>query len=51
MHVAIDLAVSDLAHYDPAAKRGVVDAGRYQLMIGSSSADIRLEAAFDVAPS
>lgn len=50
-HVAIDLAVADLAHYDTGAKRAVVDPGRYELLLGASSSDIRKRATFDVAPS
>jgi beta-glucosidase len=49
-HVSIDLPVDELAHYDAAAKRAVVDPGRYELMIGASSADVRQRATFDVAP-
>jgi beta-glucosidase len=47
-HLSIDLAVDDLSHYDPGAKRNVVDPGRYAIEVGASSADIRLQAAFDV---
>ena len=49
-HVSIDLAVAELAHYDTAAKRDVVDPGRYELLVGASSADIRQRASFEVAP-
>ena len=48
-HVSIDLAIGDLAHYDATSKRDVVDPGRYELMVGASSADIRQRATFDVA--
>lgn len=47
-HLSIDLAVGDLSHYDPEAKHEVVDPGRYEIEVGASSADIRLQAAFDV---
>jgi len=49
-HVSIDLAARDLAHYDVTAKRNVVDPGRYELLVGASSADIRQRASFEVAP-
>jgi beta-glucosidase len=48
--VAIELSIRDLAHYDPEAKRDVVDPGRYELTVGGSSADVRQRATFDVAP-
>ncbi|HWA73065.1 MAG TPA: glycoside hydrolase family 3 N-terminal domain-containing protein [Polyangiaceae bacterium] len=47
-HVAIDLAISELAHYDVQAKQALVDPGRYELQLGASSADIRRRATFDV---
>lgn len=47
--VAIDLRAGDLAHYDAAAKRDVVDPGRYEVMVGASSGDIRQRATFDIA--
>ncbi|MGC4092669.1 MAG: glycoside hydrolase family 3 C-terminal domain-containing protein [Polyangiaceae bacterium] len=46
--VAIELPVAELAHYDVAAKRAVVDAGRYELLLGASSVDIRARTSFDV---
>jgi beta-glucosidase len=49
-HVSIDLPVDELAHYDAEAKRAIVDPGRYELMLGPSSADVRQRATFDVAP-
>jgi beta-glucosidase len=49
-HVAIDFAIAELAHYDAGAKRDVVEPGRYELLVGASSADIRLRASFEVAP-
>ena len=48
-HVLVELEIRELAHYDVKAKRDVVDPGRYELLVGSSSADIRLQAPFDVA--
>jgi beta-glucosidase len=49
-HVSIEIAVGDLSHYDAKSGRGVVDPGRYELMIGASSADIRQRATCDVQP-
>jgi beta-glucosidase len=49
-HLSIELRVGDLSHYDVQSKRDVVDSGRYELLLGASSADIRQKAAFDVAP-
>jgi beta-glucosidase len=48
-HVSVDLAVADLAHYDASARRAVVDPGRYEVLLGASSSDIRKRATFDVA--
>ena len=48
--VSVDLAVTDLAHYDPKSKRNVVDPGSYELLVGASSADIRSRATFEVTP-
>jgi len=47
-HVSLALAVADLGHYDAKSKRNVVDPGRYELAVGSSSSDRRLIASFDV---
>src|SRR6185503_12411396 len=47
-HVSIDLGMADLSHYDAQAKRALVDPGRYELLLGASSADIRQRATFDV---
>jgi beta-glucosidase len=49
-HISIDLSIPELAHYDVGAKRNVVDPGRYELLVGASSADIRQRASFEVAP-
>jgi beta-glucosidase len=46
--VAVDLPMRDLAHFDAQAKREVVDPGSYELLVGGSSADVRLRARFDV---
>jgi beta-glucosidase len=48
-HVSSELRVADLAHYDAKSQKNVVDPGRYELMVGASSSDIRLRATFDVA--
>ncbi len=48
-HISIDLAVDDLSHFDPKLERNVVDPGRYELMLGASSSDIRGRAVFDIA--
>jgi beta-glucosidase len=47
-HVSLDLGAPELAHYDPQAKHAVVDPGRYELLLGASSTDIRQRATFDV---
>jgi beta-glucosidase len=44
-------AVKDLRRYDSAAKDYVVDAGRYEVQVGASSADVRQRATFDVTSS
>jgi beta-glucosidase len=49
-HLSIDLAVSDLAHYDTKSARNIVDPGRYELILGASSADVQKRASFDVVP-
>jgi beta-glucosidase len=41
-------AAKDLRRYDSAAKDYVVDAGRYEVQVGASSADIRQRATFTV---
>jgi beta-glucosidase len=48
--VLIDLPVRDLSHFDVKSKRDVVDPGRYELLVGASSTDIRHTATFDVGP-
>ena len=42
VHVGISIPVSDLACYDVANSKWVVEDGEYQIFIGSSSQDIRL---------
>jgi beta-glucosidase len=49
-HLSFDLAADDLAHHDTKFKRSVVDPGRYELLVGASSGDIRQTAIFDVVP-
>jgi beta-glucosidase len=46
--VSLEIAVSDLARFDAGSQRNVVDPGRYELLAGASSADIRQRATFDV---
>jgi beta-glucosidase len=46
--VTFTLPASDLAFYDEKAKKFVVEPGAFDVMIGSSSADIRLKARLDV---
>jgi beta-glucosidase len=48
VHVSLDLPVRDLAHHDARSARSVVDPGRYELLVGASSGDIRQRAAFQV---
>jgi beta-glucosidase len=48
--VSFDLAVLDLARYDSSAKQNVVDPGRYELLVGASSGDIRQRGWFEVLP-
>jgi beta-glucosidase len=40
-----------LSYYDPASKRWVAEAGEFQVLVGSSSRDIRLAASFDLSES
>jgi beta-glucosidase len=47
--VSITFRVDELAHYDGKAKREVIDPGRYELLAGASSADIRLKTTFEIA--
>ena len=46
--VVVDLAMRDLGHYDAQAKREVIDPGRYEILVGGSSADIRQRASFEI---
>jgi beta-glucosidase len=46
--VTFKLPVSDLAFYDVASKRFVVKPGAFDILVGSSSDDIRLKAALQV---
>jgi beta-glucosidase len=47
-HISLELAVKDLAHYDSGARRAIVDPGRYEILLGASSSDIRKRATFEV---
>jgi len=47
--VTFTLPASDLAFYDEKAKKFVVEPGAFDVMIGSSSADIRLKARLKVS--
>jgi len=49
--VRIPLAGSDLAYWDVAAQRWVVETGQVKLLVGASSADIRLEHMIEVKGS
>ncbi|MBQ7517694.1 MAG: glycoside hydrolase family 3 C-terminal domain-containing protein [Bacteroidales bacterium] len=44
--VSVKVDRKDLARFDPALHAWVVDGGRYQALVGSSSRDIRSEASF-----
>jgi beta-glucosidase len=46
--VAFTLPAGDLAFYDEKAKRFVMEPGAFDVMVGSSSEDIRLKARLDV---
>ncbi|MEO8737791.1 MAG: glycoside hydrolase family 3 C-terminal domain-containing protein [Edaphobacter sp.] len=47
-HVTFNLPASELAYYKVSSKRFVVEPGAFNLMIGSSSEDIRLRAQLEV---
>ena len=42
--ISIDISISDLGYYNVSLHRYVTEAGRYDVYIGASSQDIRLEA-------
>ena len=46
--VTIKLAVKELAYYDVASKKWVVEAGKYTLKVGNSSRDIKKEIAITI---
>ncbi|MEO8885332.1 MAG: glycoside hydrolase family 3 C-terminal domain-containing protein [Mucilaginibacter sp.] len=46
--VTLNLNINDLAYYDEADKKWVVEPGKYKLLVGSSSRDIRGEAEITV---
>ncbi len=48
-HVAFALSARDLSYWDTRANGWVVQRGRYQVMVGSSSRDIRLQSSFTVS--
>jgi beta-glucosidase len=48
-HVTFNLDWEDLANWDPVARGWIVTPGTFQAMVGASSRDIRLTAAFTVA--
>lgn len=47
--VTIPLAVKDIAYWDDTAKKFVVVPGNYEILVGASSADIRLKDTFAVS--
>jgi beta-glucosidase len=49
--VVLRLDSHDLAAYDEASGRWVVHAGRYEVLVGRSSRDVRGRAGFEVAAS
>jgi beta-glucosidase len=46
--VTLTLNVADLAYYDVASKQWKVEPGKYKLLVGSSSKDIRQQAAVNI---
>jgi beta-glucosidase len=44
--VAFDIRVEDLSFYDPVKKHWIAEAGEFEVMVGSSSRDIRQHARF-----
>jgi len=48
MHVAFDLPAAQLSFYDVASNKFIVEPGKFDVMIGASSEDIRLRARLDV---
>jgi beta-glucosidase len=46
--VELTFAVQDLAYWDEATSRFVVEAGAYEAMVGASSGDLRLKAPFEI---
>jgi beta-glucosidase len=49
--IAIDLDHRAFAYYDPAHKQWVTDSDRFEVLVGASSADIRLRATVEVESS
>ena len=48
-HITIDIALTDLASYDAAARATVLEAGRYLLRVGASSRHLRPVAVVELA--
>ena len=44
--VAFEIGIEDLSFYDPMKKRWIAEAGEFEVMVGSSSRDIRQHARF-----
>jgi beta-glucosidase len=44
--VAFDIGLKELSFYDPVKKRWIAEAGEFEVMVGSSSGDIRQRARF-----
>ncbi len=49
--VTIDVKIPDLAFYDEATDRYIVDTGAYEIQVGGSSADVPLKGSFSVSGS
>ena len=49
--VRLPVTVADLAFYDPGKHRWIAEAGKFEILVGASSSDIRLRAAFRLRES
>jgi beta-glucosidase len=49
--VTFTLDVEALSYYDPSERRWVAEAGEFEVLVGSSSRDIRLKHTFDLPPN
>ncbi len=49
--VTIDVSIPDLAFYDEAADRNIVDTGLYEIQVGGSSVDVPLKGSINVSGS